>query len=163
MAQRRQQQFCKLPGNPRRFESYTLLQFQGDVGIVAERHLAKVQAPFRLRYVAPILRGLMTDLMFFALVVFGILAVLGDSITTMIGLGANKGFTEGNPIAAWMFKKIGQSLSCWLGGVTYVFTALGFYAVNHAAGAVFAGSVAAAETYFTIKNYLLLKKLGIKL
>jgi hypothetical protein len=36
--------------------------FTGDVGIVVERHLAKVQAPFRLRYVAPILReGLMKD------------------------------------------------------------------------------------------------------
>lgn len=28
-------------------------KFQGDIGIVVARNLAKVQAPFRLRYVAP--------------------------------------------------------------------------------------------------------------
>jgi hypothetical protein len=105
----------------------------------------------------------MTDFLFFLLLAFGIFAVLGDSITTMIGLGANKGFIEANPIARWMFAKMGQSFSCFLGGAVYLFASLGFYSVNHAAGAVLAGSVAVAETYFAIHNYLLLKKLGIKL
>jgi hypothetical protein len=100
---------------------------------------------------------------FFLLLVYGIAAVLGDSITTMIGLAANKGFTESNPIARWMFAKIGQSLSCFLSGAVYLFTALIFVSHNYVAGMVFTGAVAAAETYYAIHNYLLLKKLGISL
>lgn len=102
------------------------------------------------------------DLAYFLTVAAGIGCVLGDGITTMIGLGANKGFIEQNPIARWMFKKMGQSFSIWLGGAVYLFTGLGFYTVNHAAGFVFTGSVAAAEAYFAVHNYLLLKRLGIK-
>jgi hypothetical protein len=100
---------------------------------------------------------------FFGLAAYGIAAVLGDSITTIIGLNANKGFIEGNPLAAWMFKKVGQSLTCWLGGVGYLITAAIFTNLNWKAGMVYTGAVAAAETYFAIHNYLLLKKLGIPL
>ena len=99
----------------------------------------------------------------FLLIGFGIVACVTDGITTMIGLGANKGFTEGNPIARWMFKKVGESFTVFLGAVAYTFTALIIGTHNWAAGMVYAGIVAAGEVYFTIHNYLLLKKLGIPL
>lgn len=99
----------------------------------------------------------------FVLIAYGIAACVGDGITTMIGLGAKKGFVEGNPIAKWMFAKIGESLTCWLGAIVYCFTSLIFANINYKAGLVYAGSVAAAETYFAIHNYLMLKKLGIPL
>jgi hypothetical protein len=99
----------------------------------------------------------------FLLIGYGILACLGDSITTMIGLGANKGFIETNPIARWLFAKVGQSFAAFLSTAVYIFTALGIGTANWKAGMLYAGIVAAGETYFTIHNYLLLKKLGIKL
>ena|SRR5271170_449996 len=105
----------------------------------------------------------MIDFNFFLTLAAGIGTILGDGITTMIGLGANKGFIESNPIARWMFSKLGQSLTIWLGGAAYLFTGLGIYTVNHAAGFVYAGVVAAAELYFFLHNYFLLKKLNIPL
>ncbi len=99
----------------------------------------------------------------FLVMAFGVFACLADIITTSIGLAAGKGFKEGNPIAAWMFKKMGQSFSGWLGGAAYLFIALAIGTHFWGPGMLYAGGVAAAETYFAIHNYLLLKKLGIKL
>jgi hypothetical protein len=99
----------------------------------------------------------------FLLMAYGVVAIIADGITTMIGLGANKGFIEGNPIARWMFAKVGESLTVWLGGAAYLFAGLIIGTHNWAAGMVYTGLVAAAETYFAIHNYLLMKKLGIKL
>ncbi len=99
----------------------------------------------------------------FLVIVYGIFACLGDIITTAIGLTAGKGFKEGNPIAAWMFKKMGQSFAGWLGGVGYLAACLFIGAANWEAGVVCAGLIGAAETYFAIHNYLLMKRLGIKL
>jgi hypothetical protein len=102
-------------------------------------------------------------LLFFLLVGYGIAACIGDCITTMIGLGAKKGFVEGNPIARWMFAKVGESLTGWIGAVVYALLACVFANLNYRAGVFFAAAVAASETFFTIKNYRLLKKLGIPL
>ena len=99
----------------------------------------------------------------FGVLTVGLLAIIADGITTMIGLGANKGFVEGNPIARWMFSKVGQSLTIWLGGVAYLLIGLIIGTKVWAAGMVYAGIVAAGEIYFAVHNYLLLKKLGIKL
>lgn len=99
----------------------------------------------------------------FLLLAYGTAACIGDIVTTMIGLGANKGFKEGNPIARWMFSKFGESLTGWMTTVAYIFLGLFFVTKNYAAGMMYIGAVAASETFFTIKNYLLLKKLGIKL
>lgn len=97
----------------------------------------------------------------FVLIVYGMLACLGDIITTMIGLTANKGFQEGNPLARWMFSKFGQSLSGWMTTVFFMLSAAGIASVNYKVGVVYAAAVAASETYFTLRNYFLLKKLGI--
>jgi hypothetical protein len=97
----------------------------------------------------------------FLLMSCGVVAIVADGITTMKGLGANKGFIEGNPIARWMFAKIGESLTVWLGGVLYLLAGLIIGTNNWAAGMVYCGLVTAAETYFAIHNYLLMKKLGI--
>jgi Domain of unknown function (DUF5658) len=105
----------------------------------------------------------MVDLNFFLTVGAGIGAITADSITTIVGLGANKGFIESNPLARWMFKKMGQSFACWLSGAVYIFSSLGIYSANHGAGFFYAGSIAAAEAYFAIRNYLMLRKFGIAL
>lgn len=98
----------------------------------------------------------------FGVLVIGLLAIIGDGITTMIGLGANKGFVEGNPVMRWLFGKVGQSFACWLSGVVYLLIGAIIGSKVWLAGMLYAGIVAAGEAYFTIKNYLLLKKLGIK-
>lgn len=97
----------------------------------------------------------------FGVLTVGLLAIIGDGITTMIGLGANKGFVEGNPIARWMFSKVGQSLTIWISAVAYLLVGAFIGGANWAAGMTYAGIVAAGEIYFAVKNYLLLKKLGI--
>ncbi len=99
----------------------------------------------------------------FLLIAYEIVAIVGDGITTMVGLGANKGFVEANPLMKFLFAKIGQSLTCWLSAVACCFISLGFAAANYKSGLVVAGVIAAGETFMVIKNYLLLKKLGIKL
>jgi Domain of unknown function (DUF5658) len=101
--------------------------------------------------------------LFFLMCAFEIVAVVGDSITTMVGLGANKGFVEGNPLMSWLFKKVGQSFAGWLTGVAALAVSLALVNVNYKAGVVATVAIAAAESYFAIKNYLLLKKLGISL
>jgi hypothetical protein len=94
------------------------------------------------------------------LIAYGITASIGDVITTMIGISSGK-VVEGNPIARWLFGKIGESATGWLGAVGYCFVSLGMAAWNYKAGLIVAGSVAVTETIMVIKNYLLLKKLGI--
>lgn len=98
----------------------------------------------------------------FGVLVLGLLAIIGDGITTMIGLGANKGFVEGNPIMRWLFSKVGQSFATWLSGAAYLFIGLLIGSKVWLAGMIYSGVVAAGEAYYAIKNYLLLKKLGIK-
>lgn len=98
----------------------------------------------------------------FLLIGFGIFACVGDSITTITGLTAGKGFREANPIARWMFEKVGQTFAGFLTTGAYAIIAGFIASKNWGAGMFFAGAIAATETYMTIKNYLLLKKLGIK-
>ena len=97
----------------------------------------------------------------FLVIVYGILACVGDSITTMIGLGANKGFIEGNPIARWMFKEVGQAGAAFISTTAYIFISLIIGTHAYWPGMAFAGAIGVSETYFVIHNYLLLKKLGI--
>lgn len=99
----------------------------------------------------------------FLVIVCGIFACLGDSITTMIGLTAGKGFIEANPLASWLFKKVGEDLACFISSAAVLFISLGIGAHWYWPGMFFAGVVAAGETFFTVKNYLLMKKLGISL
>jgi hypothetical protein len=98
---------------------------------------------------------------FFLACAYAILVVLGDSITTMIGLG--KGDVEGNFIERWLFKKVGSSFATFLTGVLFLFSAAAIANANLKAGFLYVGIVSAGETYQTIKNYRLLKKQGIKL
>ena len=99
----------------------------------------------------------------FLLLAYGIVACIGDVITTMVGLGANKGFVEGNPLARWMFSKFGESLTGWMTTVAYAFTGLFIVTKYYRAGMCYIGAVAATETFFAVKNYRLLKKLGISI
>jgi hypothetical protein len=101
----------------------------------------------------------MTDtqsLALFILVVFGILAALGDYITTAQGLSSGK--VEGNPVARWLFSKIGQPLTAFFAIGGYIFTSILLSLVSVTLAFVFAGSVAGLEVFNTIRNYKLNKQ-----
>jgi hypothetical protein len=102
-------------------------------------------------------------LLYFLLCGFEIVAVVIDAITTIAGLTAGKGFVEGNPIMGWLFKKVGQSFADWLSGVLSLAVCLAIVNINFQAGVAATAAIAVAETFFAVKNYLLLKKLGIRL
>jgi len=97
----------------------------------------------------------------FALSASSLLAFLGDGYTTMIGL--QHGFKEGNPIARWLFKKIGQSGTLFVESVALLFAigAISNYDLN--AAYAFAGIITAGEAVMFIRNYRLLKKAKISL
>jgi hypothetical protein len=96
-----------------------------------------------------------------ALCATSLLTLLGDGYTTMIGL--QHGFVEGNPLAKWLFKKIGQSFTLFLEGTVLLFAigAISNYDLN--AAYVFAGILTAGEAAMCVRNYKLLKKSNISL
>lgn len=99
----------------------------------------------------------MKDGYIFAAMCWMILAILGDVYTTSKGFSV--GYQESNPIAAWIQKKIGLTLSGFLGGVC----ALGFIgtliALNIPTIAFIAAcTIAGIETTVAINNYRLYKK-----
>src|SRR5258708_1812319 len=96
-----------------------------------------------------------------ALSLTSLAALLGDGYTTAIAL--QHGFVEGNPIARWLFKKVGQSFTLFAEGVALLF-AIGMisnYDLN--AAYAFAGIITAGEAVMVIRNYKLLKKAKISL
>lgn len=93
---------------------------------------------------------------------FALLAVLGDSITTMIGLSSGKGY-EANPIMRWLFAKIGQSLSAWISAVLVLFVGAAFASVSLNAGIAYCAIIGVAESIRTYLNYRTLKALKIPL
>lgn len=90
-----------------------------------------------------------------------LLTFLGDGYTTMVGL--QHGFTEGNPLSRWLFKKIGQPLTLFVEAVAVLFAigAVSNYDLN--ASYAFAGIITAGEAVMCVRNYLLLKKAKISL
>ncbi len=96
-----------------------------------------------------------------ALSASSLLTLLGDGYTTMIAL--QHGFVEGNPIAKWLFKKIGQQATLFVEGVGLLFAigAISNYDLNMAY--MFAGIMTAGEGYMCVRNYRLLKKSNISL
>ncbi len=86
---------------------------------------------------------------------WAVLAVIGDFITTAKGLA--RGFVEANPIDRWLFKKIGQSLTCFIEGTAMTITAAAIGYKSLGASMLFLGIVAGFETFQTIKNYRKLK------
>jgi len=90
-----------------------------------------------------------------------LLAILADGYTTSVAL--KNGFVEQNPIARWLFKKIGQPLTLFLDGVAILFLA-GLFSNYTLKGAyTFLGVVGGAEIFFATRNYLRLKKQKISL
>lgn len=83
-------------------------------------------------------------------------AIIADYISTVKGM--DKGMTEANPIARWMFKKVGISLTTFIGGAAATFIGCIFGSQGLLYGAVFYGIVAAAETIVATRNYLLFVK-----
>lgn len=96
-----------------------------------------------------------------ALSASSLLTILGDGYTTIVGL--QHGFTEGNPIARWLFKKIGQPLTIFVSAVSVLFLIglISNYDLN--ASYAFAGIITAGEAAMVIRNYMMLKKNKISL
>lgn len=88
-------------------------------------------------------------------------AFLGDAYTTMIGL--QHGYTEGNPVTKWLFKKIGESFTAFLSAVAILF--FGGWISTHSLGAsyVFLGGISLTEGVIALRNYLKLKAAKISL
>jgi hypothetical protein len=90
-----------------------------------------------------------------------VLTLMGDGYTTMIAL--QRGFVEGNPIAKWLFGKIGQQWTLLVESVALLFAigAISNYNLNMAY--TFASIFTAGEAYMCVRNYRLLKKSNISL
>lgn len=84
-----------------------------------------------------------------------LVAFMSDAYLTMTGLA--KGQVEGNPVSAWLFKKIGQSLTVFLEAVAVCWT--GAFLTDYGAGpaALFFGILAVGEGIVAVRNYLKLK------
>lgn len=92
----------------------------------------------------------------FALIGAGVLAGLGDAYTTLKGFDV--GMVEGNPVARYLQKKLGFSLSVFVALSAFVLTA-SIMSVKTPTGAfIFAGAITGLEVFNTVRNYLLYKK-----
>jgi hypothetical protein len=102
--------------------------------------------------------GGIMDFLFFFLVVYMLIACLGDAITTSIGLG--RGNVEVNKIAAWLMGKMGLALSSFV----VVAVLLACMAVLPLKYDWYSASVISVlETVMTVRNSLLLKKQGLSI
>jgi Domain of unknown function (DUF5658) len=101
----------------------------------------------------------MTDFLFFLLVVLGILACLGDGYTTMNGISSGA-LQEANPVARWLFKKIGESLTIFLGSTLFIFSSVLIYGFVKPRwiGWAYTASLTGLEIFNTVRNYRLDKK-----
>lgn len=92
----------------------------------------------------------------FVLVFAGVLAGLGDAYYTFKGFSV--GLVEGNPVARWLQKKLGNALSTFVAIGAFILTASFASVVSPTGAFVFAGAITALETFNTIRNYKLFKK-----
>ncbi len=98
------------------------------------------------------------DFYFFCFMVLGLLACLGDAYTTAIGIGSGA-FQEADPVPRFLFSKIGEALTDFLGCALFLFSAGLLYTFTKPwIGWAFTGGILALETFNTVRNYLLNKK-----
>jgi hypothetical protein len=81
----------------------------------------------------------------------------GDYITTSIGL--QYGMTEGNPIARWLNKEIGQAGDAFLLLALFIFVSTIFFYLLPIGGVIFTAGIAALEISMTIRNHGIYTKL----
>jgi hypothetical protein len=91
----------------------------------------------------------------FFLIAAGIVACVGDYITTVKGLA--KGFIELNPINRWLFSKIGQPLTAFIEIAMFVASTLFISVYSGTGSMVYAAGICALETFNTIRNYKAIK------
>src|SRR5882757_290112 len=92
----------------------------------------------------------------FILIFAGVLAGLGDAYYTFKGFSVN--LVEGNPVARWLQKKLGNAFSTFVAIGAFILTASVMSVVSPTASFIFAGAITAVETFNTIRNYKLFKK-----
>jgi hypothetical protein len=90
------------------------------------------------------------QVLLFAFIGTGLVAGIGDYITTSIGLG--KGLVEGNPVSAWMQKKVGQAGAAFIALAGFIATSLLISKFTAVGSIVFAAGITALEAYMTIRN-----------
>src|SRR5271155_1131989 len=101
-------------------------------------------------------------LWFYFLLAYAIIASLSDAYTTAVFLGNPKyGATEGNPVARRLFKLMGQSLATFVVLVFFIWTTAIATDLNYKAGMLYTGLIAGIETVMAIRNFRLLKSVGL--
>jgi hypothetical protein len=91
--------------------------------------------------------------LFFVVVCLGIIACIGDYITTQKGFDVGMG--EANPVSRWLQKKIGLALATFLGTSLFVLSAGVIFMCSQGWGVIFAASVLGIETFNSVRNYWL--------
>jgi len=89
------------------------------------------------------------------------LALLADNYTTMIAL--QHGFSEGNPIIKWLFKKVGTSFTAFLTGDSMLIAGAAMTNYGADQAAMFFGIIAVGESVRALLNYRKLKAAKISL
>src|SRR5208337_2894345 len=100
--------------------------------------------------------GFWESLSLFILYVYMLVAILGDTYYTGIGLA--KGFKEKNPINRWLFPRLGQALTCFVEAAAI--TLVGGICIAYSMPLAFGywGLIAALETWMVYRNR---KQLGL--
>lgn len=98
--------------------------------------------------------GFWESLGLFLLYAYTMVAVLGDTYYT--GVGISKGDTEMSPWNRWLFGKIGQAFTCFLEAAFVTFAGGAFAYFSMPAAFIFWGAVAIGETVMVIRNRKLL-------
>jgi hypothetical protein len=98
---------------------------------------------------------------YFALL-YALIASLSDAYTTSIFLGHPVyGITEGNPVAKWLFNLMGESLATVVVLIFFIWTSALATAANYKAGMIYVGAIAVIETVMALRNFSLIKSVGL--
>ena len=102
----------------------------------------------------------LVQFLFFVSVGLSIFGQMGDGATTSAALTLSNGLIEGNPIAAWLFKKIGYAATYALKGVGPIILSVAAFELSPKSGIAVASIFAVAGFAATIHNFIVLKKAG---
>ncbi len=102
----------------------------------------------------------LVQFLFFLFTGLSIIGQLGDTRTTSAALTLTKGVVEGNPVALWLFKKIGNNATYALKCILPVILAAAAFEISPKTGvglSIFSAGIGFA---MTIRNFAVLKKAG---
>lgn len=89
------------------------------------------------------------------------LTYMADAYLTSVGLA--NGYTEGNPLNAWLFKKIGQSLTIFIEAAAVLIGGAALTNYGAHVTELFFGGLAIGEGIVAFQNYIKLMLAKIKI